>query len=975
MSKLPDSAIESARADILEVVERYGVKLEKAGPEFRGLCPFHSEKSPSFTVTPAKGRYHCFGCGAAGDPIAFVMDFCSVPFRDAVNLINGDATDTNITPRERRVIEREQPVETWAPMATVPDSALATPDTKYLPAPKGFVVPKGMHSFTGNDGSEMVKHVAVKRWAYRDAAGALMGYIVRFDKAWGGKEVIPQTYCVDASTGECSWRWMSFGKPRPIYGLDRLMANPKAQVLVVEGEKACDATRAHFLALGIPESKLVVVSWPGGGKGVKHVDWSPLHGRSVALWPDADQKAYGERHERAGEMMPFIEQPGTVAMYDIHKALVGHCDKIKLIIPPTGVPDGWDLADELPPGFDLLKHMKTGAELVAEPAPPPEIDIDDGPPWGDEYPGEEISSTPPPAPVRERRAANDRPSRDQRAENHDKLEDPALGKNGYFRVLGYDHDRYFILAYEKCQIMVYTKGDFSESGLIELAPLDWWETHFPGKQGIDKRAAMNWLVRKANSRGVYDMERIRGRGAWTDKGRSVFHHGNYLSVDGHYTEISDLDSHFVYEMSKALPEISETELDDAEGMDLLELAGEFSWAKPASAALMAGWVALAPLGGAVTWRPHIWITGGAGSGKTTVLGKYVNFLMNGIRLFAQGNSSEAGIRQKLKCDALPVLFDESESNSEKDGMRIQSVLSMVRQASTESQAETFKGTAGGDAMSFHIRSMFCLASIQVGIKFQADIERMTVLSLRSARDDPDALDTWNRIKDALHVLNRDESLPGRLVRRSLNLLPITLKNIAVFAEAAAMRFGSQRDGDQYGTLLAGAWSLISRELVTIEAAAAMIDSYDWSEHRENNETDEGDRALAALMGALIRVQGGAELTVNELVRTASGCDVDGVTMSNSNAEAVLQRHGMRTEGKRLVLSNTSNELKRLMAGTPFEADLRGVLLRVRGADRYGNKSVKFSGVPSKAISIPLDELLTDDMPPSPEHVAAGTVEF
>ena len=76
---------------------------------------------------------------------------------------------------------------------------------------------------------------------------------------------------------------------------------------------------------------------------------------------------------------------------------------------------------------------------------------------------------------------------------------------------------------------------------------------------------------------------------------------------------------------------------------------------------------------------------------------------------------------------------------------------------------------------------------------------------------------------------------------------------------------------------------------------------------------------------------------------AQGVEVDGLTMQALSAEAVLQRHGMRTDGNRLILSNTSTELKRLVEGTPFEADLRGVLLRVKGADRYENRSIKFNG--------------------------------
>lgn len=992
MAKLPDSDIENARADIVAVIESFNVKLEKAGTkEYRALCPFHSEKSPSFTVTPSKGRFHCFGCGQAGTAIDFVMEYASVDFREAVNMING-VTESNITPRERTIIDREEKPE-WVPVATVPDIAPATPDTKYMQAPKDFVVPAGVHSFVGNGGAVLVKHVAVARWAYRNADGALIGYVVRFNILWGGKDTSPQSWCSNAETGEQAWRWLSFSKPRPIYGLDLLAANPKAQVLVVEGEKSADAARALFAAAGVGPDRLVVIAWAGGGKAVKHTDWAPLFGRKVALWPDADQKPYPENHARAGEQMPFGEQPGTIAMRDIHAAIAEHCDTVKLIMPPARVPCGWDLADAPPLDFNLMAWMKTGARMAAdvfaeplpepepEPAPAPKLKLVpvSTPPWEGE------SDFPPDVDARAAAAAGRAPSapaplappqakpdRDARADEHDKNEDPALTDNGYFRILGYDHERYYILQFEKCQIMTYTKSDFSESGLIELAPLDWWEMNFAGdKSKINKAAAMNWIVRKAHSRGIYDMSRMRGRGAWTDKGRSVFHHGDYLSVDGQYCKITDLKSRYVYEMSKSLPDIADVALTDEEGQMLLDITSMFRWAKPASGALIAGWIALAPLCGAIKWRPHVWMTGGAGSGKTTIL-ELVHYMLNGMDLYAQGNSSEAGIRQELKGDALPVLFDESESNSERESMRIQSVLSLIRQASTESQAKTLKGTAGGDALSFHIRSMFCLASIQVGIKFQADIERMTVLALMPKRDDPNAAETWSRMSEALHAVRRDETLPGRLVRRSLDLLPVTLKNIHTFSEAAAIRFGSQRDGDQYGTLLAGTWSLISPDLVTMDGALGMIDAYDWSEHRENNEVDEGERALAALMGALVRVNGGASVTVNELIRYANGREVAGVTLSSSaSAEAMLQRHGMRTEGGELILSNTSNELRRLMEGTPFEADLRGVLLRVRGAKRY-EKPIKFNGITSRAITLPLERLLTDDEDVDP---ATGLAQF
>lgn len=526
--------------------------------------------------------------------------------------------------------------------------------------------------------------------------------------------------------------------------------------------------------------------------------------------------------------------------------------------------------------------------------------------------------------------------------------------NKHFTILGYNHERYYLFQHGKRQISDISKGDMGETGLIELAPLNWWEMHFPGDRSkIDTKAAANFIFRVAERRGIYDISRIRGRGAWVDAGRTVYHHGSYLSVDGEPTDITQIASRFVYELDRSLPDPAPEAMDADEGEMLLEVAQTFQWTKPGSAALLAGWVALAPLCGALRWRPHIWLTGGAGCGKSTVLNEYAHYLLGGLDLFAQGSSSEAGIRQTLRADARPVLFDESEQNNEREQSRIQGVLALIRQASTESEALTLKGSATGDAMAFHIRSMFCLASIQVGIKHQADVERLAVLSLRPKAQDLHANDTWKRISKALGTMKKDATLPSRLFRRVLDLLPVTLKNIGVFTEAASERFNSVRDGDQYGTLLAGAWSLISNGPATKEQALEMIDRYDWSEHRENNEMDEGQRALGALLEAHIRVNGGIEVTVYELICAAMGQPTEVVGIGEGKADAFLQRYGMRVKGDRLMVSNTSNELKRLMQGTQFEADLRGVLLRVEGADRNENKPAKFNGVQSKCITLPL----------------------
>lgn len=71
------------RVDIADVVGRY-VKLKKSGANHMGLCPFHGEKSPSFSVSPSRQTYHCFGCGVHGNAIGFLMEHSGMGFVDAV---------------------------------------------------------------------------------------------------------------------------------------------------------------------------------------------------------------------------------------------------------------------------------------------------------------------------------------------------------------------------------------------------------------------------------------------------------------------------------------------------------------------------------------------------------------------------------------------------------------------------------------------------------------------------------------------------------------------------------------------------------------------------------------------------------------------------------------------------------------------------------------------------------------------------
>ncbi|MGS1106611.1 DNA primase [Achromobacter anxifer] len=104
---IPESFIQDllARVDVVDVVGRY-VQLRKGGANLLGLCPFHNEKSPSFTVSPTKQFYHCFGCGAHGSAITFLMEHTGASFPDAVRTLAASAGMT--VPEENRSPRQQQ---------------------------------------------------------------------------------------------------------------------------------------------------------------------------------------------------------------------------------------------------------------------------------------------------------------------------------------------------------------------------------------------------------------------------------------------------------------------------------------------------------------------------------------------------------------------------------------------------------------------------------------------------------------------------------------------------------------------------------------------------------------------------------------------------------------------------------------------------------------------------------------------------
>ena len=109
-----DELIEEVRSanDIVDVISGY-VRLQRKGSNHFGLCPFHNEKTPSFTVYPETQSFYCFGCGAGGDAVGFIRKIENLDYMDAVKSLAeragmqmpADGFDDSLSKRRRRVLE------------------------------------------------------------------------------------------------------------------------------------------------------------------------------------------------------------------------------------------------------------------------------------------------------------------------------------------------------------------------------------------------------------------------------------------------------------------------------------------------------------------------------------------------------------------------------------------------------------------------------------------------------------------------------------------------------------------------------------------------------------------------------------------------------------------------------------------------------------------------------------------------------
>jgi len=520
------------------------------------------------------------------------------------------------------------------------------------------------------------------------------------------------------------------------------------------------------------------------------------------------------------------------------------------------------------------------------------------------------------------------------------------------RPLGQDEGTYYYWVPGRGQVATIPAAGHTKSALLAIAPLSWWELTYPKKGGCDWDAAANAMLRLCERAGVFDPSAKVGRGVMLDGGRVVAHLGDRLLVDGKPHGLNWPGAHWIYSKRPRLDIGKAQPLETADAKEFEALLQRPSWAEPDMGKLLAGWLTIAPICGALAWRSHIWLTGERGSGKSYVMEEIAARVLEGLAIEVQGNTTEPGIRRALRGDILPVLFDECEAKTEADKHRIGGVLALARQASSANGAPIIKAGGGQASAAFHVRSSFLFASIDKNGTMPADESRIVTISLRGANpfdDDEDKkarAEHFAKLKAEVDRIITPEF--GRaLFLRTLALVPTIRRNAETFAAAIAKKTGNRRLGDTLAGPLAGWMSLHTTAVITPEIAMQRLDQWKWlggAIARGKTEADH-DAALTHLLQASLRLDGSKMRSVDELVATV----VDGGENSEltvATCIAVLSRHGLRVlmpeeqgGGAMLLVANKHAALDRIFWAQPFNLGT----LRQHPAAKPWKDSVRFSG--------------------------------
>lgn len=497
----------------------------------------------------------------------------------------------------------------------------------------------------------------------------------------------------------------------------------------------------------------------------------------------------------------------------------------------------------------------------------------------------------------------------------------------------------------------------SIQNLVTMAPRWMWESNFDAKSGEKKMAseASLMLIEACNMVGIYDPETERGVGMWGETDGAVLNGGDRLYHRNGDCLPPDYQSNAVYVMGPRVGRITDDQMTNQDAAEILKICLSLSWKHRQAGYMLAGWIVTALAAGALRWRSHIVLTGEPGAGKSWVIDNIIKPLLGRLGLSRDGGTTEAKLRVEIGSTARPVVMDESESETQKDRINMEQIFMLARKASSGSNVANFNGV-------YPIRSSFCFAAINPRIIQGADLDRNSILHLVKSRS-PQARDEFRTLERRVSAAITHDAAE-RLLSRIFHNLPVLLRNIETFSDALTRQEGVKRFGDQFGTLVAGAFLLTSIKEISADDAAEWCAKQDWTWTKADNDQSEGEKLLAFILSARVRYDDrgmAREASVGRLIDRA----LHGDGLDRDAAIAALGEYGIRADQEWLCIGTPCKPMMDVLRETQWGGSYRRMLGEISGAEQ--RDKMRFNpSMRLRAVAIPMRHVIGDDPPQEEE---------
>ena len=754
---------------------------------------------------------------------------------------------------------------------------------------------------------------AIAEHEYRDADGKLIGVKTRFPQTPENKKKrVPKIMPHVPAAGGGYWLTTPWSPTIPapdrtinvpLYHVEEVLnSDPKQQIWIVEGEKCVDAVLAmkDFPKWGHPPCTCIY-----NMSSLHNCDMKPLAGRSVLLIADRDEK-------------------GRKNMRELGKLLANKvgCRKVRFVLPVGE--DGHDVADIIPiGGWPALKKYLEEAKFQD---------------YGEVFRSDEDVL-------------------------RDRIEEKniSLGDNEHYSILGRsDSGHVVVRTTELSQVYYLTPQQLNQASfLTDLAPLDFWREVCGDRQFTNQGARLliiDQIIRNAAKKGIVSIPHMMiGRGAFCQEGQYYYHMGDHvLTQDGKGVLNKRLDIQDVAtRILRPRPGISVNPHPKAKAYckEMAEALFGYRWQELEHGKVFIGWLVTSLIGGALPFRPMIWLTASAGSGKSFLLDPVVKGVMGNALMFS-GDNTEAGIVEAVKDDSLPIWLDEFEPTLGKED-RQEGIMSLIRQM-TSVEAMRVRGGPQKDA-NVTPRASMCLTSVHQRHLNEATSQR--VVSIRLSRE---GVKDWPKLRKQI-VGAVEPSRTAAIRHRIIEYTPHIVRLAEKFGDTLLANGYSTRASQIYGALSAGASFLFDQEVYIRPLSGGSTVRDEW-------------RPVEVLLTTLLSVDGGRKTTLGEQVSALLPSSV-ATSADKVVARSILGQYGLKyreVDAKCeppyniLMVATGSQAIKAVFKGSEFErVNLTQCFQGLDGVDMNNNFRISIGGHRHHSVCISLDKLrevgfLTDE---------------